>query len=150
MQPLQSIHRHAVKVINRSRRNHDLNRHATIHRLFRCASGFYFHVVIPARLVICLETPRNILYAYVGVRPLQQINDLSPERLRTVNSLSAECDVTEKILAPFVNRNDNVDLGALSLEFGTRRIDHHIQKSFRYIKPLYQLCSLVHVGRHER
>ena len=127
-----------------------MNRYATVHRLFRRASGFYFHVVIPARFVICLETPRNILYAYVGVRPLQQINDLSPERLRTVNSLSAECDVTEKILAPFVNRNDNVDLGALSLEFGTRRIDHHIQKSFRYIKPLYQLCSLVHVGRHER
>src|SRR5260370_41468578 len=149
MQPLQSIHGHAIKVINRSRRNHDLNRHATIRRLFRRASGFYFHVVIPARFVICLEAPWNILYAQVSVRLLQQINDLSPKRLRTINSLSGECDVTERILAPFVNRNDNVDLRALSLEFVTRWIDYHIHKSFGDIKALYQLRSLVHIGGHE-
>src|SRR6266481_2159762 len=76
MQTSQSADCHAVEVVNGSRRDRDLHRHSTIQRFLRCASGRHFHIVISARLEICLETPRNIGYARFGVRPLHQIHYL--------------------------------------------------------------------------
>ena len=90
MQASQPAHCHTVEVVNGSCRNRDLHRHSPIHRFLQCASGRHFHIVIPARLEVCLETPRNIGYARLGVRTLQQIHYLSAERLCTVNSLSCK------------------------------------------------------------
>src|SRR6266478_7365593 len=90
MQTSQPADCHTVEVVNGSGRDCDLHRHSTIHRFLRCATGRHFHIVIPARLEVCLETPRNIGYAHLGVRTLHQIHYLSAERLRAVNSLSGK------------------------------------------------------------
>src|SRR6266487_5410575 len=90
MQASQPADCHTVEVVNGSCRDRDLHRHSTIHRFLRCASGRHFHIVIPARLEVCLETPRNIGYARLGVRTLQQIHYLSAKPLCTENSLSCK------------------------------------------------------------
>src|SRR6266446_768220 len=136
-------------MINGSRRHDDLHRHSAVHRFLRRASSYHFDVVITAGFEIRLETPRNVGHAGIVVRTLQEIHQLSPERLRAVNSLSAECDATEKVLPPLMNRNDNVNFTTLLLKLVTRRIDYSIQKSFRHIKPLHQVHAFLHIGSHE-
>src|SRR6266487_4806711 len=150
MQASQSADCLSDEVINGSRRDCDLLRHSTIHRFLRCASSRHFHIVISARLEVCLETPRNIGYARLGVRTLQQIHYLSAHGLRTVNGSSAKRDATEEILPPLVNRNDNVHLVVLPLELVTRRIDYDIQKTVRDVKTLYEMRSFLHIGSDKR
>src|SRR5437867_2864068 len=150
MQARQPADCHTVEVVNGSCRDHDLHRHSAIHRFFRSAAGVNFNVVIATGFVICLETPRNIRYAGFSIGPLQQIHQLSAERLRTVNSLPAKCDVTEKILSALVNWNDDVNLVTLVLKVLMRLINQSVQKTFRHIKPLDEARSLLHVGGYKR
>src|SRR6266699_3115384 len=96
MQARQPANCNTVEVVNGSCRGRDLHRHSTIHRFLRCASCRHFYIVIPARLEICLETPRNIGYTRLGVRTLQQVHYLSAHGLRTVNGSSAKRDATEE------------------------------------------------------
>ena len=137
-------------MVNGSRRDRDFHRDVSIDRFFWRAAGIHLDVVIAARLEICLETPRNILYAGVRIRSLQQIHNLSPQRLRAINGLPREDDAAEEILAPFMNWNDHINLAALFLKLVTRRIDYHVQKSFRHVKALHQVAALLHIGGHKR
>ena len=86
-QPLKTTHRHAIKAVNRSGRDHDLHRHATIDGLLRRAGRFDLHIVITARFEIGLEASRNIGDTRIGVRLLQEIEHLSAQRFRCVNCL---------------------------------------------------------------
>src|SRR6266566_37028 len=88
------------------------------------AIGYNFDIIVAARLEISLESPRDILHARTGVRTLQQIDELWAKRLRTVNSLAGKCDVTERILSPLVNWNDDIDVVTLRLKLIARRIDY--------------------------
>src|SRR6266403_4366011 len=121
MQSLKPADGNAVKVINRSSRDRDLQRYSTIDRLLRRASSHDLDVVVTARLEVCLQTPRNISYARVGVRSLQKIDNLSTQGLRIVNSPPGKRDAAKEILPAFVNRNDDVDLITFLLELVTRR-----------------------------
>ena len=90
MQPSQAANRHAIEMVNGSRRDRDFHGDSTIHCVLRCANRINLDVVIPARFEIRLEAPRNIVNARVGVRTLQQIHYLPAESVRAVNSLSCE------------------------------------------------------------
>ena len=90
MQPSETGHRNAVEMINRSRCDGDLHRHSTIHRFLRRARGRHLDVVITAHLEVGLETPRNIGYTRLRIRPLQEIEHLSTERFGIVNLLSTK------------------------------------------------------------
>ena len=75
---------------------------------------------------------------------------MATERLRAVNGLSDKGDVTKEILLALVNRNDDVNVAALLLKSVPRWIDYDIQKTFRDVKALNQMRSLLHVCGHER
>ena len=145
MQPTQSGNSDTIEVINGPRRNHDVHWNATIHCLVRCAVGRYFGIVITACLEICFETTRNVVDPNIGVRALEEIGYLAAERLRTINRLIAKRDVSKKILSAFVNRNDDLDITAVSQKFVTWRIDYGVQKTFRNIEPLHQMRALLQI-----
>src|SRR5436190_1629540 len=84
------------------------------------------------------------------VLPRNLVNRLATERLRAVNGLSDKGDVTKEILLALVNRNDDVNVAALLLKSVPRWIDYDIQKTFRDVKALNQMRSLLHVCGHER
>src|SRR5436190_1841829 len=67
-----------------------------------------------------------------------------------VNRLSDKGDVTKEILLALVNRNDDVNVAALLLKSVPRWIDYDIQKTFRDVKALNQMRSLLHVCGYER
>ena len=70
MQASQAGNRRAIEVIDRPRRDRDLHWHSTIHCFLRRAGGYHFDVIIATGFEIRLETPRDVLYARVGVRTL--------------------------------------------------------------------------------
>src|SRR5437773_1016334 len=145
MQPTQPGDSNTIEVINGPRRNHDVHRNATIYCLVGCAIRRYFGVVITAHLEICFETTRNILDPNIGIRGLEEIGYLAAERLRTVNRLAAKRDVSKEILPAFVNRNDDLDITAVSQKFVSWRINYCIQKAFRNIEPLHQMRALLQI-----
>ena len=114
-----------------------MHRNATIYCLVRSAVGHYFDIVITARLEIRFETTRNVVDPNISVRALEEIGYLAAERLPTINRLTAERDVSKKILSAFMNRNHDIDIAAVSQKFLTRRIDYRVQKTVGNIEPLY-------------
>ena len=87
MQSIEAIHGHAVKVVNRPRRDDDLHRHSSVHCLVRRGCRVDVHVVITTRLIICLNSPRDVGDTRVGIRLLNEIDYLPAQRFRIVNCL---------------------------------------------------------------
>ena len=150
LQPSETAHSYAVKVVNWSRCDDDLHRHSFIHCLIRRGGRVDFYVEITTRLVICLDPPWDIGDTRIGIRPLQEIEYLPAQRFGIVNCLPGKGDTAEKILPALVNRDDHVHLIGLVVKDITRRIDNRVQKTFRNVKAMGQVCSLLHVRSNER
>src|SRR5438477_11628247 len=134
MQSIETIHRYAVKVVNRSRRDNDVYRHLPIHRLIRRRRGVDFHIVITTRLIICLYSPWDIGDTRIRVRLLQEIGHLSTQCFRIVNRPPAKRSNAKKILSSFVDRDNYSHLVALLMKDVTGLIDNGLHKSYSAIQ----------------
>src|ERR1051325_11110988 len=135
-------------MINRARGNYDVHRDATIHGGVGRAVSHHFDIIIPTRLEISFEATRDVFDSQISVRPRKQIGYLAAERLGTVNGLTTEGDVSEKILATFVNWYPHINFIALRQKLFSRSIDYGIQKTFSDIKPLHQMRPFFRSEEH--
>src|SRR5581483_4986475 len=102
------------------------------------------------RLIIGLQSPRDVGQARIGVRLLEKIDNLSAQISAVVNHFSAERDVAEEILPAFVNRQKHVNRVRLFVNGRSRLVDLRVEKTFRDVKTLDQTRAFLHVRLHIR
>src|SRR6476620_2381931 len=133
MEPAQAVHGDIAKVVERAWRNGDLNWDMPIPRRGRFAGRFDFDRVIATRLVIGLQTPRDIGYARVRIRLLEKVLYLSTQSVRVVNTCSGKGDIAKEILASLVDRDHDIDHARVLVIVVSRFIDCGVEIPLRHV-----------------
>src|SRR5207237_2961806 len=90
-QSRQAVYKNfAAEMIKLTGRNRDVDRDVAIDRCRRLRRCLDFYFIVTTRSKISLKTTRDVGDPRVGERLLQQIVDLSAQRVRAVNCLPVE------------------------------------------------------------